>query len=89
MFRCGHADADGTGQHAFAENAENPGIRQIVKTIGNPVVRIRLDCTLMEVSAVPQTINRVLFDFRFRQTIFDLFSSSMPRSKGRLLSLIW
>jgi hypothetical protein len=89
MFRRGHADADGTGQHALAENAENPEIRQIVKTIGNGVVRIGLDCALSEVSATLQTTNRVLLDFRFRQTIFDMIQQLDAAVKGRLLFLIW
>ena len=87
MFRRGHADADGTGQHPLIVDAENPGIRQIVKTIADLEIRIGLDCPLIEVGIIAQAVNSVLFSFSFRQAIVDLvkqFDAALERAAPAL-----
>src|SRR3984957_9521177 len=81
-FRRSDADADGTYEDAVEINAENPGIGQVVKTVGDPSIAIWLDGALLEIGAVAETIDGVLFRFGPRQAIVDLVEQLNPAPKG-------
>src|SRR5882724_6253626 len=81
-FRRRYAEPDGTYEDAVEINAENPGIGQVVKTVGDPSIAIWLDGALLQISAVAQAIDGVLFRFGLCQAIVDLIKQLNPAPKG-------
>src|ERR1700722_9983543 len=81
-FRRSDADADRTYEAAVAINAAKPGIGQVVKTVSDPSIAIWFDGALLEIGAVAETIDGVLFRFGPCQAIVDLIKQLNPAPKG-------